>query len=96
MREDLVKKLAEARFGLNMALLSGDPTAELRQYVRGLEAELRKLDEAAAALEAAQRTVKEEEVQRINEAVGTLLEARENRLAALASRYAIPARAAHA
>lgn len=97
-KEDLSKRIAAAKLELNKALVAGDPTAKLREYLRELEAEQKKLadseDAQIAAKEAAQRDAQAAEAQRINEAAETLQEARDNRLAALSTRFAIPARPA--
>jgi len=95
-KEVLGKRIAAAKLELNKALVAGDPTAKLREYLHELEAEQKKLadseDAQIAAKEAAQRDAQAAEAQRINEAAETLQEARDNRLAALLVRLAIPAR----
>jgi ribosomal protein S20 len=92
MREQLKTKIEEVRASIQRAIISGDNTMTLRE----LEAEQKKLNEAAAAQiatkEAAQRDAQAAEAQRINEAAETLQEARDNRLAALSARFVIPAR----
>jgi vacuolar-type H+-ATPase subunit I/STV1 len=96
MREQLKTKIEEVRASIQRAIISGDNTMTLREYLRELEAEQQKLNEAAAAQiatkEAAQRDAQAAEAQRINEAAETLQEARDNRLAALSARFVIPAR----
>lgn len=95
-KEDLSKRIAAAKLELNKALVAGDPTARLREYLRELEADQKTLadseDAQIAAKEAAQRDAQAAEAQRINEAAETLQEARDNRLAALSTRFVIPAR----
>ncbi|CAE6714320.1 hypothetical protein [Paraburkholderia haematera] len=100
MAADLKSKIEETRASLNNALIKGDRTDKLRSFLRDLEAEQQKLDDATASeqatkqavQEAAQRAVKEAEHKRIVNAAQTLADARDNRLAVLATRYAIPAR----
>lgn len=89
---ELSKKIAAARGALTTALLTGDPTAKLREYVRELEADMKKLDEAAADQQAALQALAQIETDRIAEAAATIKEARNNRIAAIATRFAIPAR----
>lgn len=94
--QDLKAKIEAVRKALTGALVAGDPTAKIRDYMRELEAaaaaEQRKLDAAAAAKEASQRVAKEQEARAVAEHAQTLVDARDNRIAALASRYSIPAR----
>jgi hypothetical protein len=84
---DIAKKLAAARGALTTALLCGDPTAKLREYVRELEAEQAALEAAAqqqqANQEAAQQALEAITRNRIAESAQTLADARSARLAAL-------------
>lgn len=86
-KEDLSKKIAEARGSLMTALMTGDPTAKLREYIRELEAELAAIERAQAdqkaAQEAAQRSIEEVRSHRIAENARTLAEARAARLQSL-------------
>jgi vacuolar-type H+-ATPase subunit I/STV1 len=95
MLEQLNAKIEEVRASIQRAIIAGDNTLKLREYLRELEADLKKLadseDAQIAAKEAAQRDAQAAEAQRINEAAETLQEARDNRLAALSMRFAIPA-----
>jgi signal transduction histidine kinase len=98
--EDLTHRIQSAKLELNTALLSGQPTGELRHALRELEADRRKIEAASAERDAAQharqaaaqRAEQEEERQRIADAAQALADARDNRLAVLATRYAIPFR----
>ncbi|WP_321853195.1 hypothetical protein [Paraburkholderia tropica] len=100
MRVDLTKEIAAAREALRKALIAGDKTAGLHEYLRELEAKMReyltadanqKADQEAAR-EAVQRAEYEEHRQRVADAAQLLADARENRIAVLALRYAIPER----
>ncbi|MFM0451683.1 hypothetical protein PQR21_14950 [Paraburkholderia nemoris] len=95
-KDELSKKIAAARGALTTALLTGDPTAKLREYIRELEVDMKKLNEAAADQQAAQQAALQAlaqiEADRIAEAAATIKEARNNRIAAIATRFAIPAR----
>ncbi|MEX3982813.1 hypothetical protein AB4Y45_27955 [Paraburkholderia sp. EG287A] len=80
-------------------LIRGEDTTTLRGYLRELAAEKQKADAAAAAQEAAQaaaqavrqRAEHEVEQKRIAEGAKTIADARANRFAAIAARFAIPA-----
>jgi hypothetical protein len=91
---ELLKKIAAARGSLTTALLTGDPTAKLREYVRELEAEYAAIEQEEAtqiaAQIAAQQAAQDAEGRRINEAAQTLLEARNARIAAITTRFPIP------
>jgi hypothetical protein len=85
----LDQRIAEARAALSSALTDGRPTGPFREFVSELEAEQQKEQAAAVCQQAAQQTRADTERQRINEAAQTLLEARNNRVSAIASRFAI-------
>jgi hypothetical protein len=89
MSKTLDQRIAEARAALSSALTDGRPTGPFREFVRELEAEQRKEQSAAARQQTAQQARADEERQRINEAAKTLLEARNNRVSAIASRFAV-------
>jgi hypothetical protein len=95
MPVDLKPKIEATRASLLKAIVSGDKTADLRQYLRELEAEQAKIDRAAAdeqaAQDAAQAAAAEAQRQRIADAAASLLEARNARIACIATRFPIPA-----
>lgn len=86
-KEDLSKKIADARGSLMTALMTGDPTAKLREFIRELEAEFAAIESAQAdqqaAQEAAQRSIEAVRSNRIAENAQTLAEARAARLQSL-------------
>ncbi|KLU21971.1 hypothetical protein EOS_33050 [Caballeronia mineralivorans PML1(12)] len=90
---DLTSKIAAAKLALNTVLLEGGDTSKHRASLRALEGEQQKLDAAVVAQEAAQRVAKEAAARLINEDAARLLEARNNRIAAIATRFAIPSNA---
>ena len=89
-KEDLSKKIAAARGSLTTALLTGDPTVKLREYVRELEGELAAIEQQEAAQIAAHEALKQIEADGINRAAQELLAARNARIAAITTRYPIP------
>lgn len=93
---NLKTKVEAARKALSKALVAGDRTDQLRTYLRELEAEQKNLDDAAAAQESAQRAAQQAlaqiEADRVAESAATIKEARDNRIAAIATRFAIPVR----
>ncbi len=95
-KEDLSKRIAAAKLDLNTALLTGEPTTAARAALRALEDEQRRIDAAAADQQAAQQAALQAlaqiEADRVAEAAATIKEARNNRIAAIATRFAIPAR----
>ncbi|MFM0647034.1 hypothetical protein PQR14_22140 [Paraburkholderia bryophila] len=94
--EDLAKKIEAARAEIRKAIMKGDSTAKLREYLRELEAEQARLGAVAAAQEAAQKDAQQAleaiERNRIDDAAQMLADARDNRLASISTRYAIPVR----
>lgn len=86
---DLKTKIEAARAALTKALVVGDATAKLREYLRELESEQARLDAAASRERSAQQARADEEQQRIAESAQTLMEARNARLGAIASRFAV-------
>lgn len=94
-KEDLSKKIADARAALAKALTAGDPTAKLREYVRELEAEAQAAAAAQAAQEAAARAAEAskqaEREASIRAAAITLQEARNARLDAVRSHLSVRA-----
>lgn len=91
--DDFAKRIAAAKLDLNTALLTGSPTAALRGALRALESEKAAIDAAAAERQAnqdaAQQALATIERQRINDAAKTLLEARNGRIAAIATRFPV-------
>ncbi|WP_168794443.1 hypothetical protein [Paraburkholderia aromaticivorans] len=91
-KEELSKKIAAARLDLNTLLLTGESTTTARAALRALEDEQCRFDAAAADQHAAQQALAQIESDRIAEAAATIKEARDSRIAAIATRFAIPAR----
>lgn len=89
-KEDLSKKIAAAKGSLTTALLTGDPTSKLREYVRELEAELAAIEQQEVAQIAAQQALKQIEADGIARAAQELLAARSARIAAITTRFPIP------
>ncbi|MFX1716752.1 hypothetical protein [Paraburkholderia sp. A1RO-5L] len=87
--EDLAQRIAAARLHLNTVLLEGGNTAGARALLKKLQAEQDALNAVAADLEAAKRALAQIEQDRINESAQTLLEARNARVASIASRFAV-------
>lgn len=86
---DLKTKIEAARAALTKALVVGDATAKLREYLRELEAEQARLEAAAADQEAAQQALAQIEADRIADNAQTLLEARDARVASIATRFVV-------
>jgi hypothetical protein len=90
---DLQKKIDDARFALSTILMEGGDTSKHRAFLNELLAEQQKLNDALVAQETAQAALKEVERQRVNDDAARLLEARNNRIAAIAKHFAIPSNA---
>jgi hypothetical protein len=86
---DLASRIASAKLALNTALLTGEPTNDLRAFLNELLAEQARVDAAVADQEHAQAALKQIQANRIADDAEALAEARANRLDALLGRFAI-------
>jgi hypothetical protein len=93
-KEDLSKRIVQAKLELNTLLLTGEPTATARAALRALDDEQRALDAVAAAeqanKQAAQQALRQIEADRIAHDAGQLAAARANRIAMIGQRFRIP------
>jgi hypothetical protein len=92
MREQLNAKIEAARASIQRAIIAGDNTLKLREYLNGLLAEKQALDEAAAAQEASQAAAVRRQHDELQSASTVLAESRHARLMLLSDKYRSPVR----
>jgi len=86
---DLKSKIAAAKLALNTTLLEGGDTSKHRARLRELEAEQAAIDQQQTSKQVAREALKQIVADRIADSAAALAEARANRLAVLASQFAI-------
>jgi hypothetical protein len=92
MREQLNAKIEAARASIQRAIIAGDNTLKLREYLLELEAEQQKLIEAAAAQEASQAAATRRAQDELSQAATVLADSRHARLMLLSDKYRAPQR----
>lgn len=97
MREDLQNKMEQTREAIRNAIMKGDSTVKLRQFLAEQEQALAKLSAQEQAQAQAQRVAEavaqRAEVERLASDAAQLAAARHARLSCLSERFRIPARA---
>ncbi|CAE6866160.1 hypothetical protein R75465_07971 [Paraburkholderia aspalathi] len=89
---ELKAKIEAARASIQRAIIAGDSTLKLREYLLELEAEQQKLNEAAAGQEASQAAAARRAQDELNQAATVLAESRHARLMLLSDKYRAPQR----
>lgn len=84
---DLKQKIEAARAALDKALIAGDKTASLREYLKNLLAEQATANAAVADRAAAQQALNQIVAQRIADDAERLAECRQNRIEVLLGRF---------
>ena len=95
MREALQGKIEAAKASIQRAIVAGDNTLKLREYLAELTSELQALDSAAAAQEASQAAAARRTQDELDQAARTLAESRLARLTLLSDKYRAPHRPYH-
>lgn len=89
---ELKTKIEAARASIQRAIIAGDNTLKLREYLLELEAEQQKMNEAAAGQESSQAAAARRAQDELNQAATVLAESRHARLMLLSEKYRAPQR----